>query len=313
MNPCRLILPLALAALLARADDDDKKPDPEVLKAAVAKLVGSLKPRQGEVDLHSGLAKARVPAEFNYLGPEDAEKVLVRLWGNPPMRQRPLGLIYPAAENLAGENGWAIIIQYDEDGHIKDDDAKTIDYAKLLKEMQTGTRRANEERTKQGYPTVELVGWAAPPRYDAEAHKLYWAKEVSFADSPQHTLNYNLRVLGRKGVLILNAVSPMTRLKDIEAATPQILAMVDFTPGNRYADFDKRTDKVATYGLAALVAGGIAAKAGLFKGLLVALLAAKKFIVVALVAAAGFIKRLFTGKRKTPPVEPQEPGGPLRL
>src|SRR4029078_9460158 len=110
--------------------------------------------------------------------------------------------------------------------------------------------------------------------------------------------NYNLRVLGRGGVLTLNAVSGISQLPQIEAATPKILEMVDFNEGHRYTDYKPGTDKLATYGLAALVAGGIAAKTGLLKGLILALIAAKKLVVVAVVGVFAFIGKLFGRKGK---------------
>ena len=42
-----------------------------------------------------------------------------------------------------------------------------------------------------------------------------------------------------------------------------LLASLDFAAGKRYADFNSSTDKVAEYGLAALVAGVAAKKLGL--------------------------------------------------
>jgi len=174
--------------------------------------------------------------------------------------------------------------------------------------MQTAAHDANKERVKQGYPTVELVGWAAKPHYDAEAHKMYWAKEINFGGSLENTLNYNIRILGRRGVLVLNAISGMAQLPQVEAATPTLLSMVDFQEGNRYADFRQGTDKVATYGLAALVAGGLAAKAGLLKGLWVAILAMKKLLLVAVVALAAFLKKIWHWIRGTVPAA-RSPGG----
>jgi uncharacterized membrane-anchored protein len=318
MKTLSLLAGLLLAFALHAAEDKPDAPgapDPAAARsarrAAAQKLLDRLKPQQGEVDLRSGLAKATIPAKFRYLSPADADTVLYDLWGNPPSTEKTLGLIYPADESLADPGGWAVVLEYEEDGHVKDDDATTINYDKLLKEMQKGAESANEERTKQGYPTVELVGWAAPPHYDQTTHKIYWAKELKFGDNPGNTLNYNLRMLGRRGVLILNAVAPMSRLKDIETATPEILAMVDFNAGQRYGDFDSSTDKVATYGLAALVAGGVAMKMGLFKGLLVALVAAKKFVVLGVIALVGFVKKLFGGKKNGPTtptaLSPNEP------
>jgi uncharacterized membrane-anchored protein len=163
--------------------------------------------------------------------------------------------------------------------------------------MRKGMQEANKVRAKEGYPTIELIGWATPPRYDKNTHKMYWAKELKFEGGDENTLNYNIRMLGRRGVLVLNAVAGMNQLQEIEAATPAVLSMVDFQEGHRYADFNASTDKVATYGLAALVAGGVAAKAGLFKGLIAALLAAKKLVIVGLAAVAAYLKRVF-GKKE---------------
>jgi uncharacterized membrane-anchored protein len=288
----KFVLIFALASGAAIAAEDKKE-----AKNPVQAFLESLKPIQGRVEIGSGLASANIPPEFKFLQPDDAGKVVYKLWGNPPSGDKPLGLIYPSNQSLTNADGWAIIVQYSKDGYVKDDDATKIDYAELLQKIQAGAKAESKAREQKGYPPVEIVGWAAPPRYDAETHKLYWAKEIKFGDSETNTLNYNIRMLGRRGVLVLNAVAPISRLKDIEAAAPAILAMVDFKPGETYADFKPGSDKVAVYGIAALVAGGLAVKAGLFKGLLIALLAAKKFIIIGAVALFGFIKRLFGGKK----------------
>jgi len=143
---------------------------------------------------------------------------------------------------------------------------------------------------------VELVGWAEPPHYDSLAHKLYWAKDLKFTDDSAHTLNYSVRVLGRRGVLVLNAVSSMDQLEPVRRDMTKVIGFVEFSGGHRYADFIPGTDKVAEYGIAALIAGGLAAKAGLFKVLLGALIALKKAIALGLVAAAAFLRKLFRRK-----------------
>jgi len=194
---------------------------------------------------------------------------------------------------------------------VKDKDASKIDYAKMLGEMKESTAEASKDREKQGYSPIELVGWASPPRYDAAAHKLYWAKELKFGQSAEHTLNYNIRMLGRKGVLVLNAVAGMNQLKQVEASTPAILGMVNFQEGHRYADFNEDTDKVATYGIAALVAGGVAAKAGFFKLLWVGILAFKKIIIIAVIAIGAFVKKLWDARkaRNAFTAPPETPSG----
>ena len=282
-----VLIGLFLTADAIRAEDTNKIP------AEIIRLVKNLKYQQGEIDLRGGLAKLMVPKEFNYLGPDDAETVLVKLWGNPPSKHKPLGLLMPAGMTPLHSNVWIVTIDYSEDGYVKDSDASKINYDDLLKQMQKGISENNKERQKQGYPAITLVGWAAPPHYDAPTHKLYWAKDLKFEDENEDTLNYSIRMLGRKGVLELNAVAGVAQFKTIDEQTPKILGMVDFKEGNRYADFDPKVDKVATYGIAALVAGGIAAKAGLFKLLWVGILAAKKFIIIGVIAVVAFIKKLF--------------------
>jgi uncharacterized membrane-anchored protein len=278
-------------AMPARAQDDTNDIPPQALK-----ILKSLKYQQGTIDLHNGLATLNVPKEFNYLSPDDAEKVLVQLWHNPPESAKTLGLLIPAGMTPISSNAWVVTIEYSEDGYVKDDDAAKINYDDLLKQMQKGVEEANKARQEKGYEPIKLVGWAAPPRYDAATHKLYWAKQIKFGDDATDTLNYNIRMLGRKGVLELTAVASVDQFQEIDKQTPQILSMVDFKEGSRYADFDPKVDKVATYGLAALVAGGVAAKLGFFKLLWVGILALKKFVIIGLVAVGAFIKRLFGRK-----------------
>ena len=263
-------------------------------------LESSLQFQSGEIDLRNGLARIALPDKFRYLGATDARTVLEQFWGNPPDPD-VLGLIVPSDQRfLKNSNAWAVVITYQNDGYVKDADAAKIDYTKLLKQMQADAQQGNKERAKEGYPAVELVGWAAPPHYDQENKKLYWAQELKFEDTDGNQLNYKIRILGRKGVLELNAIASMEQFPEIDKAAPDLVKMVEFKSGNRYADFNGSTDKVAAYGLAALVAGGIAAKAGLFKVLLVGILAAKKFVIIGVIACWAFVKKMIS-KSKQPP------------
>lgn len=229
------------------------------------------------------------------MSPEQADLILVNAWGNMP-GQKTLGMIFPSDVSPLSEGGWGVVITYDEDGYVKDDDAETINYDELLQEMKEGAAEANKERAEQGYPALDVIGWAAPPRYDRATHKLYWAKELSFGGEPAHTLNYNIRVLGRRGVLVLNAVAGMNQLPAVERSMQNVLGFVEFSEGHRYADFTPGADKIAAYGIGALVAGKVAAKVGLFKVIVGFILAGKKFLIIGLIAAAGLLKKVFSRK-----------------
>jgi uncharacterized membrane-anchored protein len=274
---------------------------PEEQIASLQKLEDKLQYQQGSIEL-GGVAKLEVPPEFRYLSPDDTATVLTQIWGNPPSDESTLGMLVPAEGKMTSEDSWGVIITYEEDGYVKDDEAAKLDYDDLLKTMQEGTREGSKERVKQGYSSIELVGWAAKPRYDAAAHKMYWAKELKFEGGDENTLNYNIRILGRRGVLVLNAVAGMNRLGEIEQQTPKILSMVNFQEGHRYADFNPATDKVAAYGIAAMVTGGMLAKGGFFKVLLASILAMKKGAIVlgiGLIAALKSVVGKFLGRKNT--------------
>jgi len=297
IKPAFLLIPL-LSALVLSA------PGQRVpLTADEAQgLLNSLKYQQGEIKIKDGLATLNVPTNFNYLDAKGAETVLVELWHNPPAQAKNvLGLLMPAGMTPADEGCWVVTIEYADEGYVKDGDASKINYDDLLKKMQAATRENNKARTDKGYPAIDLVGWAAPPRYDAATHKLYWARDLRFEGEQADTLNYDIRILGRHGVLVLRAVSSMDQLAEIQKQTPQILGMVDFNQGNRYADFDPKADKVAAYGIAALVAGGVAAKLGLFKLIWVFIIAAKKFIIIAVVAIGAWFRKIFKGRGTSGP------------
>jgi len=234
-----------------------------------------------------------VPDSFYYLSPKDAEIVLVDVWGNPP-QQNTLGMLFPADMTPFDQHAWAVTIEYEEDGYVSDEDADDIDYSDLLEQMQSDTDFASQERVKQGYEPIELIGWAATPYYDSVSHKLHWAKEIKFGQDELNTLNYNIRVLGRKGVLVLNFIAGIDQKDLIETQLDSVLAIAEFDTGSTYTDFDPDLDEVAAYGIGALVAGKLAAKAGLLAGGLVLL---KKFGIFLVIGIGAFLRKIF-GKKE---------------
>ncbi|RDC66382.1 DUF2167 domain-containing protein [Adhaeribacter pallidiroseus] len=250
----------------------------------------------GTLTLGDNLAKLQVPKGYKFLNAQQSQYVINQLWGNPP-DSSTLGMLFPEQDSPLTENSYAVHISYSEEGYIKDDDAQDLDYADLLKEMQQDTRDYNQERVLAGYPAVELVGWASAPFYDVANHKLHWAKELTFGEEEESTLNYNVRVLGRKGYLLLNVIAPMQVLPSVKKNIPSILMAVNFTEGNQYTDFNPDMDEVAKYGIGGLIAGKVLAKAGFFVLLL-------KFWKVVAAAAMGvfyYLKKKLSGKEETQP------------
>ncbi|MEL6590691.1 MAG: DUF2167 domain-containing protein [Bacteroidota bacterium] len=260
---------------------------------SVEAIEASLDYQTGTVELDAGNAILNVPEGFRYLGPEQGNFVLSDLWGNPEDPEL-LGLLVPADKGVLDDDGWVFTINYDEMGYVEDEDAEDIDYDELLEEQQSDTRAANVERKKLGYPTAELIGWAAKPHYDKTHKVLHWAKELNFDSDSINTLNYNLRVLGRKGIFLLNAVANMSELPVVEQNIDKVITSVEFQEGSRYVDFDPDVDEVAAWTVGGLVAGKVLAKTGFF-----ALLAKfGKFILIGLAALGGSIWRFFKGEKK---------------
>jgi uncharacterized membrane-anchored protein len=295
------------ATLLLRADDPTPPPRPS--SDMLAAVDSSLKWQTGKITIKDGLAQINLTPDFRFLDSADAQKVLHTLWGNPD-DPNILGMIFPKDKDPLDRDAWAVTVRYDPGGYMKDDDAGKIDYNDMLKKIQQSLRDGNADREKEGYPSIDLIGWAAPPHYDQATHKLYWAKDVKFGNDKVDVLNYDIRILGRRGWLELDAIADMSDFPQINEKIPQVLSMVDFQAGNTYAEFDPKVDKVAEYGLATLVAGGVlagAAKLGLFgaffKYIVVAALALKKLLIVVVLGIVAGVKGLWskmTGKASTP-------------
>lgn len=266
----------------------------EALYRAYADSIEStLEFETGTIYLKDGIARLVVPEGYKYLNPEGSQSVLEDLWGNPP--EETLGMLFPEDMMPTSEVfTYAIDISFEEEGYIEDDDAEDIDYDELLESMQQDIRDANPARVEMGYEPMELVGWAAAPFYDATEKKLHWAKEITFGDAEINTLNYNIRILGRKGFLTMNVIGDIDVLPMVNQDLDQVLASVEFEDGNKYSDFDPDIDEVAAYGIGGLIAGKVLAKAGFFAAIL------KFWKVIALGVVGGFaaLKNRIFGKKE---------------
>jgi uncharacterized membrane-anchored protein len=251
----------------------------------------------GHIELTEGDIALEVPKNYRFLNASDARKVLEDAWGNPE-DSSTLGMIVPAGEQ-ATSSAYAVELSYDADGYISDKDAASTNYGEMLKTMQQDARDGNDDRVKAGYDKISLIGWADAPRYDPGTHKMYWAKELKFGEAETNTLNYNVRVLGRRGVLNMNAIGDMSDLSMIKTDMQNILTIANFKPGARYEEYNPATDKLAEYGLAAMVAGGVAVKTGLFAKLIAGLLAFKKLLIPAVLGIGALASKLLKGKAAT--------------
>ena len=277
-------------------------PSPEQIAQAQARFMASLTKRTGVIRLPRANASLNLGEKYYFLGEADSRRVIVDVWRNPPdVADGVMGMVFPAGATPFDENGWGAVVTYLGSGYVSDKDARKTNYDDVLKQLREGEEHDNEERKKQNFPQIRLVGWGQPPSYDPVRHSLAWARELQFGDETDHSLNYDVRVLGRKGVLSLNIVSVMSQLPRLRGAAVDLQSTAGFDAGSRYADFQPGVDKRAAYGLAGLILAGaglaVVKKAGLIA---VALLFLKKGIAVIIAALAGgwaWLRRKFGGRK----------------
>ncbi len=204
-----------------------------------------------------------------------------------------LGVIFPDRFD------WFIVMRHAKSGYVKDDDAKEWNADELLASLKKGTEASNQDRRARSIPEIELIGWVQAPAYDAATHRLVWSAQSRLKGEPdtaERGVNYNTYALGRDGYISMNLVTGMNSIEAQKPVAHRMLAALEYNPGKRYADFDSSTDRVAEFGLAALIGGVAAKKLGLFA--LIAAFAAKfaKIIGVAVLAFAALLAKLLRRK-----------------
>ncbi|MDT8759667.1 DUF2167 domain-containing protein [Sphingomonas psychrotolerans] len=282
------------------AAKDSPKPAAASMPPAMAAIEKSLHPQIGDVRIPEARAVMHLGDRYYFLPAAEARRVLVDAWHNPPeSADNVLGMVL-AKDTTIFDNVWGAVITYEDTGHVDDADARNQDYGTVLKGMQQGTEEQNAERKQAGYPAMHLVGWAQPPAYDASSHSLIWARELSVEGDAGNGLNYDVRLLGRTGVLSLNMLASMQDIGNVRSAAQSFGRSVSFEPGAGYTDFDASTDKDAGYGLAGLVAGGVAIGVAKKVGLLAIILKFGKVILLGLAAfgaaAWGAVRKMFGRK-----------------
>jgi uncharacterized membrane-anchored protein len=242
-----------------------------------------------------GIASIDVPKDYMFVDGGGARK-LMEAMGNFTSGSE-VGLLAPTGMV------WFAIFRFSDDGYVKDDDKDKLDADKILRSIRDGTEAANKERKRRGWATMKVVGWQQPPAYNETTHNLEWA--VIGESENERVINYNTRILGRRGVMEVKLVVGSEELESYLPAYKQLVDTFDYKAGERYSEY-KPGDKLAQYGLTALVAGGavaVAAKTGLLASIVLLFKKAWKLVIVGLIAVGAFIKRLIFGRSDRQTVE----------
>ena len=249
-------------------------PSPEQVKQEIARLAWQRGPIEGRI---GNIAAIKVAEDRAFLDGPNTRRFL-ELNGNPPRDDR-YALVDPRSD-------WFAIFFFENTGYVKDDEK--LDPDALLASLQAHDKDRNAERERLGMPPLHTDGWHVPPHYDLATKRLEWGVRLRGGRSEAPIVNYSIRLLGRRGVMHAVLVSEPEHLDRDVAEFKAALGGYEFLSGERYAEF-RAGDRIAEYGLAALVLGGAAAvatKSGFGKAI-------AKFVVVGGAALGSAVVALF--------------------
>jgi len=273
---CSLAVPCPVAA---QAPAERQSQGPSILE----KVKWQHGPATASMDRH---AEIDVPENYLFANGSDA-RMLMEAMGNPPSKQE-VGFFAPS--DLA----WFVVFEFDDVGYVKDEEKDKLDPAAMLRSIKKGTEASNKIRRSKGFSALHITGWETKPYYNPDTHNLEWALRAQ-DDDGSLVVNHNTRILGRHGVMKATLVVEPEKLPAVLPVYREKLATYRFKKGERYAEY-RQGDKMAKYGLTALVVGGataVAVKSGLLRHLW-------KLLVVAGAAISAFFKRLFGRKSDAP-------------
>lgn len=238
-------------------------------------------------------ATLNLPIDYGFIPKDQAKRLLIAM-GNS-VSDELIGIIVPQTQN----SEWFMVVNYAAAGYIKDDDAKNWNADDLLNNIRQNTLENNNNRKARGLPELEVVGWIEKPLYNQQTKQLVWSiesKEKNQASSEVNGINYNTLTLGREGYISMNLVTNVTHVNDLKPTVKTLLAGLQFDSGKRYADFNASTDKVAEYGLAALIAGVAAKKLGLIAVITGLAIKFWKLAVITFFGLGGLMRKFFGRK-----------------
>lgn len=249
----------------------------------------------GSIGKIGSIAEIDVPQGYRFTERKGTQKILELL--ENVISGNELGLLVP------DDLGWFVVFSFNGIGYVPDNEKDSLDADAILKLLKEEQEQSNKIRVKNGWAEMTLLGWEHEPHYDEATHNLEWATRVS--SDGMVSVNYNTRLLGRKGVMSATLVCDPSQLESSLVNFKELLKGYRYTSGNRYAEY-RKGDKIAEYGLTALIAGGataVAMKSGAFKWIW-------KMLAIAGAAIAGFFKKLFGKKRDTANVQDQNEDAP---
>jgi uncharacterized membrane-anchored protein len=287
-------------------------PEKEILRVfvllisiACLQLTSAAQGSQKTIDWKAGptvgklgdIAQISLPSGYKFTGKVGTE-TLFELTQNPSDGNE-LGAVIP----VLGENDdiWFVVFEFESSGYVRDTEKDSLDANAIFASIRDATEESNKLREQKGWAPFHVTGWSQRPFYDSRTNNLTWAilGSTQTAGKPaEQVVNYSVRLLGRQGVMRVDLVLSPGQVAEVLPQFEKLLNGFSFVPGQAYSDW-RSGDKVAKYGLTALIVGGAAAaavKTGLLFKFWKLIVAGFLALVAFLKRAFNYMKRVLTGK-----------------
>ncbi|MBS0027402.1 DUF2167 domain-containing protein [Chitinophaga sp. 22321] len=208
-------------------------------------IVASFSYSVGEQELGQG-AVLQVPEGYRLLNAARSRLLVEHLWGNPE-NPNTLGVLVPERTGPLDKDFRGFVISFEPSGYLDEQEAGKINYGRLLREMKEELKNDNLLRGRKGAGVITSMDWAFPPYFDKKSRTLHWARILHFDGGVPPVLNYEVRLLGRKGALCFTAIGKVGAIAQVKQQLQQVAASAHFTNGNGYTDFNPRTDQPARW------------------------------------------------------------------
>lgn len=199
----------------------------------------------GEIGKIGNNANITVGENQVFLNNVDTNK-LIMSFGNPSTS-------YTGGIN-ALDDTYTITFQFSPIGYVKDNEE--IDAEAIMKSFKDSDSAQNEARAKAGLDSLTTIGWSHKPSYNPQTNNLEYGIIFRSGDG-QETVNYTIKVLGRKGVTNATLLCDPSGVESLIPTFSKTISSFQYTDGHKYSEFTKG-DKLAEYGLNGLIAGGAA-------------------------------------------------------
>lgn len=294
MNRRRLLILVLILFSSATQVCADEKHDERFMR----KFEASLDYKNGTVSISENRATLRLMDGYRFLDSRDAKKILLGLWGQPSPKNTD-GIILAPGIGPFSDDTWAFGLSFDATGHIIDIGDTGIDSEVIMAKLKNNLVNENRKRQNEDLQTIEILDWEIKPIYDKTHRCLYWAIKYSFSNEIQNEIIYNIKMLGRNGVLSISTQVREKLSDQLNNHMKNVIRFAEFNPGQEYDAFDGKKETPSESKLSDLITGAKAKEETLQEKITNGLASYRRFLILIIFASLYLITKHFRSSKSS--------------